>query len=108
MSDGRTVLAHEAFQAGFSSPYQDGQTLAAYLVNHGLADVVTEIDVRQLSASLLTSTFVNSLLHALQQAGCSVGRYRALCWISQYPSEETAMREYVELYLDSPLSKGPV
>jgi hypothetical protein len=84
-----------------TSPAADGLAIAKHLLGTKASLSDLTIDVSALAPEDLVSTFVNTLLHALEGAGISVKNATSIKWQAKYESEAKRLRDLVTYYVQS-------
>ena len=89
------------------TPEKDGAKLAAYLVSKKIPLSGLVLDVSTLAPEDLVSSFVNSILHALEQAGVKIEPLRDLQWVAKFESEAARLKRLVTFYLEDRAAAPP-
>jgi hypothetical protein len=95
-----SVNAKEVLGAG-ETPIIDGQRLAQHIIEQRLALPDLSIDLTGIAPEdLAGESFINAMLHALEEAGYSIRGATQIQWVTDDEAEAKRLVEAVDSYVD--------
>ena len=82
-----------------TTPAEDGRRLAKYLLKEDLVYRKPALDVSGLPPEDIVSSFVNTFLYSLEEAGVDLARAAPFHWVTSYNSEKQRLDDLTSFYL---------
>src|SRR5260221_13136276 len=82
------------------TPFVDGQKLARFIIEQRLPLAELTIDLTGVAPENLAETFVNAMLHALEEASYEVRGATQIQWVTEDEADARVLADLVDFYVD--------